>query len=34
MEEGRRGSVVRDNLLLVVMEKRTIGVRERREIDT
>jgi hypothetical protein len=34
MEEGRRVSVVRDNLLLVVMEKRTIGVRERREIDT
>jgi hypothetical protein len=26
--------MVRDKLLLVVLEKRTIGVRERREIET
>jgi hypothetical protein len=34
MEERRRVFVFRDKLLLVVLEKRTIGVRERREVET
>jgi hypothetical protein len=34
MEERRRGFVVRDKLLLVVLEKKTIDIRERREVDT
>jgi hypothetical protein len=34
MEEGIKDFVVREKLLLVVLEKKTIDVRERRQFDT